>query len=151
MANERKTGAYSIFKKSAAAKYALVPPTYKDTGWMEKEGSVMIDAAVSTGEDGKGNYEYDWKNKIVFSLSINDLALLFDDFSKSLVHQYQGKTKTLQFIPGKEKYEGTYMMQLLEKDDSSGQTRKVSVPVSSGEAAVIGRLLGAATTKILGW
>lgn len=146
----QKTGSYPIYKKLGAAKLSLIPPTFNSNGWVEKEGALFVEASTGLGEDANGNLTYDWNNKIVFAIGLNDLALLFEDFSKKLVHVHQGKTKTLQFTAGSGKYEGTFMLTLSEKEEK-GTPRSVSVPVSAGESQVIGVLLRSCPARFLGW
>lgn len=150
MSDVKRSGTYDVFKKSAAAKFSLIPPTYADKGWVERNGAIFVEVATAVGEDANGNITYNWGEKITFSLGMNDLALLFEDFSKSLVHVYQGTNKALQFQAGQGKYEGTYMMSVSSKD-AAGVQKRITVPVSAGEAAVLTRLLGAATSKLIGW
>jgi hypothetical protein len=147
----KKTGTFAVFKKSAAAKISLIPPTYNERGWIDREGSVMIEAAASTGkEDPNGNVIYNWGEKHSVSLGMNDLCLLFDNFSKSLVHDYKGKLKTITFVPGSEKYPGTYMLNLTEKSQESGD-RKVTIPISAGETQALTMLLRHALPRMIGW
>lgn len=139
-----KSDSFNVFKKSAAAKFTLLPPRYKDNGWMDKQGCVLLEMAPSQGEKS-----YDWQNKLTFAFGMNDMVSFFDDPSSSkwgnFFHDNGGVTKKLSITHGEGKYAGTFMMSL-----NSGDSR-VSVSLSQGEFQVLGRLFTTALPKMLGW
>ena len=145
------SGSFDIFKGSAAAKISLLPPTANEKGWMQKSGAVLIEAAKVMGTDGD-NKLYDWKEgKISFGLGVADICnLLENPETTKLVHEYQGKTKSLSFKESAdERYAGSWMMSIREKDEQG--SRALSVPLSAGEFTALGLLLRAALPKMLGW
>lgn len=150
----RKPGIYPVYKKSAAAQIGLINPTFNDQGWLEKEGAIFIEVAPAIGKDSNDNTTYGWKDKtkkISFSLSPNDITLLFNDFEKSIVHEYQGKIKTLTMKQGdQDKYPGSYMM-TVQVVDSEKNKHFVTVPFTAGEIRYFSKLLETAAWKILGW
>lgn len=149
----RKPGIYPVYKKSAAAQISLINPQFNDKGWLEKSGAIFIEAAPAIGKDEHDNITYGWKDqtkKVSFSLGVNDLSLLFDNFEKSIVHEYQGKIKSLTFKAGEGKYEGTYMMNI-QVTESKDEKRFVTVPFTAGETRYFTELMKVATHKILGW
>ena len=145
-----KPGIYPVYKRSAAAQFALILPTHNEKGWLERQGAVLIEAAVAVGTNANENIEYGWGNKITFSLGPNDLNSLFENPDKPLIHQWKGSTKSVRFQPGSGKYEGTWMMHVNEKTDT-GTENKISVPVGAGEWHSLNVLLRAALPKMLGW
>lgn len=145
METRLRSDSFNVFKKSAAAKFTLLPPRYKDNGWVDKQGCILLEMAPSIGDKS-----YDWKNqKLTFAFGMNDLVSFFDDPSSSkwgsFFHDNDGTTKKLSITHGEGKYAGTFMMSL-----SSGDQR-VSVSLSAGEFQVLGRLFTAALPKILSW
>lgn len=137
---------FTIYKKSAAAQFTLLPPRTDDEGKrIQKTGAVLLEMAPSQGEKS-----YDWKNKkVTFAFGISDMTQFFDDPSSSkwgsFYHDNDGVGKKLSITHGEGRYEGTFMMSL-----SSGEDR-VSVSLTGGEFQVLGRLFTAALPKMLGW
>ncbi len=146
-----RTGTYKIHKKLGAAGFTLWLPTYSDEGFIKREGAVGVEVAKPAGTDDNGNTTYNWKDgKIIFALGSADLAILFDDFSKRLVHDKDGNIKTFQFQPAtKAEYAGTFMLNITSKEGT--ETSTVSVPVTAGEAQFLGELFKAAVPRIFGW
>lgn len=96
-----------FYRTKSALQIKIIKPTLDKTGkFMDKEGSVLLEFAK--GEDKK----YDWKNKIMFALGIEDFPVLFtaleairlknvlpkDDKGNEevkIIHKYNEQTKTL--------------------------------------------------------
>ena len=136
---------FNIYKSKAAAQFTLLPPRRDENNRISKTGAVLLEVAPSAGEK-----TYDWRNsKLTFAFGISDLTAFFDDPNSSnwgsFYHKNDTVVKRLSFSPGEGQYEGTYMLSL-----SSGDSR-VSIPLSSGEFQVLGRLFTAALPKMLGW
>lgn len=143
-------GTMPIYKKSGAAQFTLMEPKYDDNGRITKNGGILLEVAGSKGDNDKS---YDWSSKISFAFGTGDLCQVFEnpDAPSKLIHSSpNGSVKSLEFQPGTGKYAGTYMMQVGEKA-ASGDFRKVSVPLSSGEYTVLLRLFMSAAPLIIGW
>lgn len=153
---KRFPAAFKIYKSNGAAQFVPLPIKWKDERGdgkaerVEKEGCVLLDVAESNGEKS-----YDWDNKINFAFLLSDICQIFDnpDAPKRLVHKTPNSAlmKGLEFKPGTGKYVGTYMMQVSEKNEDTGQSRNVTVPLSGGEYTVLLRLFMAAAPILLGW
>ena len=143
-------GTFSIYKKSGAAQFTIIPPRQGENGRIEKNGAVLLETA-----GGAGDKSYNWGEKITFAIGMSDLCNLFNnpDLPQKLIHQMPGSdtTKTLEFIPGEGKYSGTYMMKLGSKNKNSDSYHNVAVPISNGEYTVLLRLFMAAAPKLIGW
>lgn len=146
-----RSGSFEIFKKGGATKISLFLPSRNNAGYVSKDGAVYVEAAPSKGTRPDGLPDIDWKTqKVVFALGQNDIAQLLGNPEASLVHSKDGVSKTLKFIAGKEKYAGTYLMNLNQREEGKDEM-KVSVAFSAGEFAALGVLLKAALPIILGW
>ena len=142
-------GTYSIYKKTGAAQFTLIPPRANEKGRIEKNGAVLLEVAASSGEK-----QYDWTGKVSFALSMSDFSTIMEnpDNPNKLIHTTPNSNavKSLEFVPGEGKYAGTFMMKLSEKTPDAN-FKNVSVPLSSGEYTVLLRLLMAAAPVIIGW
>lgn len=147
---KRFPGTFSIYKRAGAAQFTLLNPRISDSGRIDKNGAVLIEAA-----EGSGDKSYNWTNKITFALGMSDLCQIFDNPDKPprLVHSSpsSGAMKNLEFVPGDGQYTGTYMMKIGEKDQNTNDYKNVTVPIASGEYTVLLRLLMSAAPIMIGW
>jgi hypothetical protein len=155
MSKARSVGQFKVYKRIGAAQIKPIYPQFrvdegKDAEYLVREGTLLIEAAPGVGEK-----EYNWEEKISFSLATADVAKLLSnlDAPPELVHSPPDSSvmKTLLFKPGEGKYAGTYMMNLRETNTSTKKTRAVSVPFDAGEFALLTRILVDMVPKLLGW
>lgn len=144
-------GTFTIYKKLGAAQFTLINPKVKqDSGRIDRDGAVLLEASK-----GAGDKKYLWSEKISFALGMSDLCSIFDnpDEPQRLVHSMPGSdtVKALEFKAGEGRYAGTYMMRLSETNKKSNVNKLVTVPISGGEYTVLLRLLMAAAPKMIGW
>lgn len=150
MANVR-SGTFEIFKKGGATKMSLMPPARNESGYISKNGAILVEAAPSEGiRESDGLPNINWKRKISFALGQNDIAQLLGNPEVSLVHTKDGVTKNLKFIAGKDNYAGTYLLNMNQREDGQPEL-KASVAFSAGEFAAFGLLLKSAFPVIIGW
>jgi len=150
--NRNFPGTMPVYKKIGAAQFTLMRPRYNESGRVEKNGGVLLEVAPAKPNQDKA---YDWGNKISFAFGLNDITQIFSspDAPPRLIHKStNGSTKSLSFVPGEEKYAGTYMIKLSEKaEGQNSQYKNVSVPLTSGEYTVLLRLFMSAVPLMIGW
>ena len=143
-------GTFSIYKKLGAAQFTIINPKINESGRIDKNGAILLEAASGTGER-----KYEWSNKITFALGMSDICNLFEnpDSPPKLIHSSPNSSaiKNLELVPGEGKYVGTFMLKLGQKDSESSNFNAVSVPISAGEYTVLLRLLMAAAPSLIGW
>lgn len=146
-----RSGVLAIFKGKGAAKFSQILPTRNESGWIQKNGAVLLEAAPVVGKRADGLPECDWKQKISFAISVQDICQLVDANDKRLFHknEKQGVIKTLQFLPGEGQYAGTW--RLILSEDREGAKKQIYVPFTGGEFAVLQKLLVESTKMMLGW
>lgn len=146
-----RSGQLKIYKTTGAAQFSLLDLRRDENGRVSKEGAVLVEACRCSGKDRNGNIITDWENKISFAIGMADICNLMDEDPNKgrLFHNYKGSSKSLKFVPGQGKYEGTFMMNL-NAGGRDGQN--ISVPLTNGEYAMIMTLLvRVAAPKIIGW
>jgi hypothetical protein len=144
-----RSAGLQFYKGIGAAQFNPIAPKLDERGYVVKDGAVMLDMAP--GIKGKEK-EWDWSQKIVFAIGIADLAQLMDGTKESfsLVHDNNGVIKTLRLVPGDpDKYPGTYMLSLSEKNGEV--KRDVRVSLNNGEYVLLMRMLAAIAPSLLGW
>jgi hypothetical protein len=141
---------FQIVKKAAALQISYIPVTTKEAEYgkqVEKEGAVYLQFAKSTGAKNDGGHNtFDWKNKIVFAVGINDIFQLIT-FYNGILHNWsdttQRQTLNLIHVPpgasednvkkltiqsGVDKYLGTYMLTMRNEAGDS-----INVSMTAGE------------------
>lgn len=158
---------FQIVKKTGALQISYIPVTTKDTEYgkqVEKEGAVYLQFAKATGTKNDGGHNtYDWKNKIVFAVGINDIFQLlsfyngitygWSDVSQrqmlNLIHVPPGASednvKKLTIQSGVDKYLGTYMLTMKNEAGDS-----VSVSMTAGEMDIFINFCRTASIYITG-
>ena len=141
---------FQIVKKAAALQISYIPVTTKDTEYgkqVDKDGAVYLQFAKSTGTKNDGGHNtFDWKNKIVFAVGINDIYQLLSFYNGiiygwsdvtqrqtlNLIHVPPGASednvKKLTIQSGVEKYLGTYMLTMRNEAGDS-----INLSMTAGE------------------
>jgi hypothetical protein len=139
-------------------KDAKLPVDLKDKG---EEGVMFLNITSATGPDN-----YDWANKIVLALSIEELGGILHVMSAPV--QADGKTNEYKIThdPGAgsdtkgQTVKGLYIsapkgpltgIMLTATENKDGVTKKHTVPVTSNELMVLKALFEAAIPRMLGW
>lgn len=144
---------YTIHKKIGAAQFSLLEPTYKDDGYIERTGCVLLEMAP--GQPKGDDVIYLWDQKISFALALPDIQLMVEKSGEicKIVHVQEKNgqeiTKTFKLTPGQEKYAGTYMMELQQK--AGDQSLVCKTALGGGEYDVLMNLLLRTVPVILGW
>ena len=123
-------------------------------GWKIREGCVFMEITSA-----KGKNEYDWNSKIIFALSVNDIGqilfTLITGEETRLMHDPGAKTEAQGAV---KKYmtisspQGTSTGVLISAaQQSGGEKRSHTVPVSGAEVLVLRSLFQEATSKALAW
>lgn len=123
-------------------------------GWKVKEGAVFIDITST-----KDKNIYDWDNKIVFALSI-------DDIGKILLSLATGETCKIMHDPGAatkaagvtnkvlsiSSPSGTKVGVIIQiSETTAGETKTHKVPLAGSEVMILKELLSAAIPRLLAW
>jgi len=145
---------YAIYKKKGAMQFQLMNPYSKrnDSGYY-KEGTVFLEAAPSQGER-----KYDWENKIVFSLGVNDLSkialALRNSTQLSIIHDPNAQTdragsitKVFKVEPAQNK--GTFYLNL--RSTKGSEIKEASTSIDGNEAFALFNLFSSSISRILGW
>lgn len=123
-------------------------------GWNKREGAVFLQAASTIDKN-----VYDWEKKIVFALSVQDMAkvlhclmtgeeckLMHDPGAKS---ENQGAVKKFLNISSPNGTASGCILTLSQT--TGGDTRRHSVPMDGSEVIALRQLLLTAIPRALGW
>lgn len=137
--------------------YTIYKPNGRGTGGVVRwqinrdKGAVFVEAANQSGER-----QFDWDRKIIMKWSLSDLgqalAVLQGRQPQAKVfHQAEKANSAFDFNRRDDPDKAPYLFTISRQDAADKSVRKVTIPISHGEAAVLETALRAAVTRLLGW
>jgi hypothetical protein len=144
---------YKIYKKRAAAQFSLLP--MEGVPLNAKLGAIFITIAESNGDR-----QYDWDNKIVFSLNVHEVGELIRGLKGqevSFIHDQNIGDRNLmkkevKYLRLAKADNGEVLyLSLSEKSEKKGNKKPPSVAIDKKEAVVLSTLMEAAIPLMMGW
>ena len=140
-----------------AADYTIYKPNTRGTGGVVRfglnlaKGSVFVDAATQSGDK-----QFDWENKITMKWGLPDLGQALATLQgrlpqAKLFHQTEKANSTFELTPREDPERAPYLLSLSRQDATDKSVRKVVIPLTHGEAAVLETALKAAVCRLIGW
>jgi hypothetical protein len=137
--------------------YAIYKPNSRNTGGVIRFGlnpakaAVFVDAAKQSGER-----QFDWDQKITMKWGFADiggvLAVLRGRQPEAkLFHKTDSATSAFGIATRHEPDRAPFLMSISRQDAADKAVRKVTIPVTHAEAAVLETALRTAVTRLLGW
>jgi hypothetical protein len=137
--------------------YAIYKPNSRGSGGVIRFGlnrakaAVFVDAAAQSGEK-----QFDWDQKITMKWGLSDigaaLAVLQGRMPQAkLFHQSEKASSAFELILRDDPERAPFMVSLSRQDAADKSVRKVSIPLSHSEAAVLESALRTAVSSLLGW
>lgn len=137
--------------------YAVYKPNSRGSGGVIRfslnraKAAVFVDAAIQSGEK-----QFDWENKITMKWGLADLgtvlATLQDRLPQAkLFHQSEKANSAFELTLRNDPDRAPYLVSISRQDSADKSLRKVTIPFSHGEAAVLETALRAAVTRLLRW
>ena len=139
------------------ADYAIYKPNSRGTGGVIRfeinraKGAVLVDAALQTGDK-----QFDWEQKITMKWGLNDLGSVLATLQgrqsqAKLFHQSEKASSAFELSFRDDPQKAPYLMVMSRQETASKSVRKVTIPVTHAEAAILETALRAAITRLLGW
>jgi hypothetical protein len=137
--------------------YAIYKPNSRGSGGVVRFGlnrakaAVFVDAAAQSGEK-----QFDWDQKITMKWGLSDigaaLAVLQGRMPQAkLFHQAEKASSAFELIVRDDPERAPFMVSVSRQDASDKSLRKVSIPLTHAEAAVLESALRTAVASLLGW
>jgi hypothetical protein len=137
--------------------YAIYKPNSRGSGGVVRFGlnrykaAVFVDAAAQSGEK-----QFDWDQKIIMKWGLSDLGAVLAvlqgrTIEAKLFHQSEKANSAFELILRDDPDRAPFLMSISRQDAADKSLRKVSIPVTHAEAAVLETALRTAITRILGW
>lgn len=137
--------------------YAIYKPNNRGSGGVIRFGlnpvkaAVFVDAASQSGEK-----QFDWDQKIIMKWGLSDLgaalAVLQGRQPQSkLFHQSEKANSAFELVTRDDPDHAPFLMTISRQDAVDKSLRKVTIPITHAEAAVLETIFRVAVTRILGW
>jgi hypothetical protein len=159
--NDTATSANPSAPREIAAErnpdYAIYKPNSRGSGGVIRFGlnrakaAVFLEAAAQSGEK-----QFDWDQKIIMKWGLSDLGAALAVLQgrtpeAKLFHQSEKANSAFELSLRDDPDRAPFLMSISRQDAADKSLRKVTIPVSHAEAAVLETALRAAVTRILGW
>ncbi|MBB5032567.1 hypothetical protein [Prosthecobacter vanneervenii] len=140
-----------------SAEYAIYKPNSRNTGGVIRfefnraKGSVFVDAASQSGEK-----QFDWEQKITMKWGLSDLGAVLATLQgrqeqAKLFHQSEKANSAFELTFRDDPQKAPYFMSMSRQEAASKSVKKVTLPVTHAEAAILETALRAAITRLIGW
>ena len=140
-----------------AAEYAIYKPNSRGSGGVVRFGlnkskaSLFVDATNQSGEK-----QFDWENKITMKWGLSDLGTVIAALQgripqAKLFHQSEKANSAFELTRQDDPERAPYLLSISRQDSADKSLRKITLPLSHGEAAVLETALQTAVTRLLGW
>lgn len=146
-----------ISNTERSSEYAIYKPNSRGTGGVVRFGLNPVKAAVFVeAANQSGEKQFDWENKITMKWGLPDLgqtlaALQGRVPQAKLFHQSEKANSAFELTFQDDPTRAPYLLSISRQDSTDKSLRKVTIPLSHGEAAVLETALRTAVTRLLGW
>lgn len=137
--------------------YAIYKPNTRGSGGVirfglnRSKGAVFVDAAAQAGDK-----QFDWENKITMKWGLSDIGTTLATLQgrlpqAKLFHQSEKANSAFELSLRDDPDRAPYLMTVSRQDSGDKSLRKVTIPLTHGEAAVLETALRAAVNRLLRW
>lgn len=137
--------------------YAIYKPNNRGNGGVIRfglnraKGAVFVDAAAQSGEK-----QFDWDQKVTMKWGLTDLGgvlavLQGRQPQAKLFHQSEKANSACELTVREDPKYAPYLMSVSRQDEADKSVRKVTIPITHGEAAVLETALRSAVVRLLQW
>lgn len=145
-ATTERSSDYAIYKPNARGNGGVVR-----FGLNRAKASVFVDAAQQSGEK-----QFDWENKITMKWGLADLGTVLATLQgrlpqAKLFHQAEKANSAFELTARNDPERAPWLMTVSRQDSADKSLRKVTIPLTHGEVAVLETALRAAVARLLKW
>ena len=137
--------------------YAIYKPNSRGNGGVVRfslnraKAAVFVDATLQSGEK-----QFDWENKITMKWGISDLGNVLATLQGrtpqvKLFHQSEKASSAFELTLREDPDRAPYFLSISRQDATDKSLRKVTIPLTHGEAAVLETAVRSAIVRLLKW
>lgn len=141
----------------ASTEYAIYKPNGRGNGGVIRfdlnraKGAVFVDAATQSGEK-----QFDWESKITMKWGLNDLGAVLATLQgrqeqAKLFHQSEKANSAFELTYRDDPQKAPFFMSMSRQEETTKSVKKVTIPVTHAEAAILETAMRAAITRLIGW
>ncbi|MFA6563639.1 MAG: hypothetical protein WCV00_17175 [Verrucomicrobiia bacterium] len=143
--------------KDRLPEYAIYKPNARGSGGVvrfelnREKGAVFVDGANQSGEK-----QFDWEKKITMKWGLHDLGAVLAVLERraldaKLFHKTEKFNSAFELASQDSPDRAPYFIHMSHQDAATKQVKKVGIPLTHGEAAVLETLLKTAVARLMGW
>ncbi|MGD9417401.1 MAG: hypothetical protein Q7R22_000560 [Verrucomicrobiota bacterium JB025] len=145
-ATRQRPNDYSIYKPNSRGSGGVMR-----FGINRQKAAVFVDAASQTGDR-----QFDWENKITMKWGLADLGSVLATLEGTqpqakLFHQSERANSAFELTPQDNPDRAPWSLSLSRQSTADQSVKKVRIPLTHPEAAILKTALRAATVAILAW
>ena len=140
-----------------AADYTIYKPNSRGNGGVVRFGlnpakaALFVDGAAQAGEK-----QFDWENKITMKWGLADIGPVLATLQgrqpqAKLFHQSEKANSAFDLTFREDPERAPYALSISRQDATDKSLRKVSIPLTHAEAAVLEAALRSAVSRLIGW
>lgn len=140
-----------------SSEHAIYKPNSRGTGGVvrfelnREKGCIFVDAASQSGPK-----QFDWSSKITMKWGIPDLGTVLATLrgrtpQAKLFHQSERANSACDLIRQDDPERAPYLLSISRQQSGDRSVKKVTIPLSHGEAAVLETAFEAAIVRLLEW
>jgi hypothetical protein len=137
--------------------YAIYKPNQRGTGGVVRfnlnaeKGAIFLEAASQSGEK-----QFDWDQKIIMKWGLADIGATLATLQgrtaqAKLFHKTEKASSTFELSFRDDPERAPYILTISRQEEADKSLRKVGIPLTHAEAAILESALRTATNRILGW
>jgi len=120
-------------------------------GFNVQKAAIFVESAAQAGEK-----QFDWERKIIMKWGLSDLGSVLAVFQgrtpqAKLFHQSEKANSTCELIYREDPERAPYLITISRQETADKTLRKVTIPLSHAEAAILETALKTAINRILAW
>ena len=103
-----------------------------------------------------GEKQFDWESKITMKWGLNDLGAVLATLQgrqeqAKLFHQSEKANSAFELTYRDDPQKAPFFMSMSRQEGATKNVKKVTIPVTHAEAAILETALRAAITRLIGW
>jgi hypothetical protein len=137
--------------------YTIYKPNQRGAGGAVRfnlnaeKGAVFVEAAAQSGER-----QFDWDSKIIMKWGLSDIGAALSALQgrtpqAKLFHKTDKASSAFELSFRDDPERAPYALMISRQEEADKSLRKVSIPLTHAEAAVLEAALRVATERIVGW
>lgn len=137
--------------------YTIYKPNQRGTGGVVRfnlnaeKGAVFVESAAQSGEK-----QFNWDSKIIMKWGLSDIGAALATLQgrtpqAKLFHKTDKASSAFELTFREDPERAPYALMISRQEEADKSLRKVSIPITHAEAAVLETALRTATDRILGW